>query len=140
MTLIKICLAFSKACRHIFHALIVNILMLHCNLKVASPILLAEEIKAKEDGGERIRLLQDKINEMRKVYSSLKAEVASIDRKRKRLKKKRGLFLFPYVFFSFSVHCSKLRFLHYINALLSQKVRVSIHEKRLCLPFQQAIF
>lgn len=50
----------------------------------------SEEIKAKEDGGERIRLLQDKINEMRKVYSSLKAEVASIDRKRKRLKKKRG--------------------------------------------------
>lgn len=31
---------------------------------------------------------------MRKMYSSLKAEVASIDRKRKRLKKKRGLFLF----------------------------------------------
>ena len=27
---------------------------------------------------------------MRKVYSNLKAEVASIDRKRKRLKKKRG--------------------------------------------------
>lgn len=48
-----------------------------------------EEIKAKEDGGERIRLLQDKINEMRKMYSSLKAEVASIDRKRRRLKKKR---------------------------------------------------
>lgn len=48
-----------------------------------------EEIKAKEDGGERIKLLQDKINEMRKVYSSLKAEVASIDRKRKKLKKKR---------------------------------------------------
>lgn len=48
-----------------------------------------EEIKAKEDGGERIRLLQDKIKEMRKVYSSLKAEVASIDRKRKKLKKKR---------------------------------------------------
>ena len=51
-----------------------------------------EEIKAKEDGGERIKLLQDKINEMRKVYSSLKAEVASIDRKRKKLKKKRGEF------------------------------------------------
>lgn len=53
--------------------------------------LFSEEIKAKEDGGERIRLLQDKIKEMRKVYSSLKAEVASIDRKRKKLKKKRGV-------------------------------------------------
>jgi len=31
---------------------------------------------------------------MRKMYSSLKAEVASIDRKRKRLKKKRGVFQF----------------------------------------------
>ena len=51
---------------------------------------ISEEIKAKEDGCERIKLLQDKINEMRKVYSNLKAEVASIDRKRKRLKKKRG--------------------------------------------------
>lgn len=50
-----------------------------------------EQIKAKEDGGERIRLLQDKINEMRKIYSSLKAEVANIDRKRKRLKKKRAV-------------------------------------------------
>lgn len=57
----------------------------------------SEEIKAKEDGGERIRLLQDKIKEMRKVYSSLKAEVASIDRKRKKLKKKRGVQ--AYVFF-----------------------------------------
>lgn len=28
---------------------------------------------------------------MRKIYSSLKAEVANIDRKRKRLKKKRGI-------------------------------------------------
>ena len=62
--------------------------------------LFSEEIKAKEDGGERIRLLQDKINEMRKMYSSLKAEVASIDRKRKRLKKKRGLFLFLIFFYN----------------------------------------
>ena len=51
---------------------------------------ISEEIKSKEDGCERIKLLQDKINEMRKVYSNLKAEVASIDRKKKRLKKKRG--------------------------------------------------
>ena len=64
--------------------------MLKCSLALFFP----EEIKAKEDGGERIRLLQDKINEMRKMYSSLKAEVASIDRKKKRLKKKRGVFLF----------------------------------------------
>lgn len=50
---------------------------------------IAEQIKAKTDGAERIRLLQEKIGEMRKVYSSLKAEVASIDRKKKRLRKKR---------------------------------------------------
>jgi len=42
-----------------------------------------------QDGSERIRLLQLKINEMRKLYGSLKAEVASIDRRRKKLKKKR---------------------------------------------------
>ena len=60
-------------------------------LKVYSFLNFSEQIKAKEDGGERIRLLQDKINEMRKIYSSLKAEVANIDRKRKRLKKKRGI-------------------------------------------------
>jgi len=79
-----------------------------CNTPIQKPSKapafssFSEEIKAKEDGGERIRLLQDKINEMRKLYSSLKAEVASIDRKRKRLKKKRGgiiifvVFLFPF--------------------------------------------
>ena len=66
----------------------------------------SEEIKAKEDGGERIRLLQDKINEMRKMYSSLKAEVASIDRKKKRLKKKRGVFLFFFTFLSRNQVCS----------------------------------
>lgn len=37
---------------------------------------------------ERISFLQDKLQEMRKYYLSLKSEVASIDRRRKRLKKK----------------------------------------------------
>ena len=50
----------------------------------------AEEIKAKQNGDERIKLLQEKINEMKKMYCSLKAEVASIDRRRKRQQKKRG--------------------------------------------------
>uniref|UniRef100_V9KAX5 AT rich interactive domain 4A (RBP1-like) n=1 Tax=Callorhinchus milii TaxID=7868 RepID=V9KAX5_CALMI len=38
--------------------------------------------------GERISFLQDKLQEIRKYYMSLKSEVASIDRRRKRLKKK----------------------------------------------------
>ncbi|XP_067895329.1 AT-rich interactive domain-containing protein 4A isoform X2 [Heterodontus francisci] len=38
--------------------------------------------------GERITFLQDKLQEIRKYYMSLKSEVASIDRRRKRLKKK----------------------------------------------------
>ncbi|XP_024126583.1 AT-rich interactive domain-containing protein 4A isoform X2 [Oryzias melastigma] len=37
---------------------------------------------------ERISFLQDKLQEIRKYYMSLKSEVASIDRRRKRLKKK----------------------------------------------------
>uniref|UniRef100_A0A8C9VW80 AT-rich interactive domain 4A n=1 Tax=Scleropages formosus TaxID=113540 RepID=A0A8C9VW80_SCLFO len=37
---------------------------------------------------ERITFLQDKLQEIRKYYMSLKSEVASIDRRRKRLKKK----------------------------------------------------
>lgn len=37
---------------------------------------------------ERISFLQDKLQEIRKDYLSLKSEVASIDRRRKRLKKK----------------------------------------------------
>lgn len=37
---------------------------------------------------ERIAFLQDKLQEIRKYYMSLKSEVASIDRRRKRLKKK----------------------------------------------------
>lgn len=75
-----------------FKAFITNdllILFSYVNVFIIVPPI-SEEIKAKEDGCERIKLLQDKINEMRKVYSNLKAEVASIDRKRKRLKKKRG--------------------------------------------------
>lgn len=37
---------------------------------------------------ERISFLQEKLQEVRKYYLSLKSEVASIDRRRKRLKKK----------------------------------------------------
>lgn len=37
---------------------------------------------------ERISFLQEKLQEIRKYYLSLKSEVASIDRRRKRLKKK----------------------------------------------------
>jgi molecular chaperone GrpE (heat shock protein) len=37
---------------------------------------------------ERITILQEKLQEIRKHYLSLKSEVASIDRRRKRLKKK----------------------------------------------------
>lgn len=37
---------------------------------------------------ERISFLQEKLQEIRKCYMSLKSEVASIDRRRKRLKKK----------------------------------------------------
>ncbi|KAM4690953.1 AT-rich interactive domain-containing protein 4A [Rhinophrynus dorsalis] len=39
-------------------------------------------------GTERIVFLQEKLQEMRKYYMSLKSEVATIDRRRKRLKKK----------------------------------------------------
>lgn len=37
---------------------------------------------------ERISFLQDKLQEIKKYYMTLKSEVASIDRRRKRLKKK----------------------------------------------------
>lgn len=37
---------------------------------------------------ERISFLQEKLQEIRKYYMSLKSEVATIDRRRKRLKKK----------------------------------------------------
>ncbi|XP_053553290.1 AT-rich interactive domain-containing protein 4A [Bombina bombina] len=40
------------------------------------------------NGTERIVFLQEKLQEMRKYYMSLKSEVATIDRRRKRLKKK----------------------------------------------------
>lgn len=45
---------------------------------------------------ERISFLQKKLQEIRKYYMSLKSEVASIDRRRKRLKKKEreGKFVF----------------------------------------------
>ncbi|KAJ4918577.1 hypothetical protein JOQ06_029611 [Pogonophryne albipinna] len=39
-------------------------------------------------GSERISFLQEKLQDIRKYYLTLKSEVASIDRRRKRLKKK----------------------------------------------------
>ncbi|XP_037097890.1 AT-rich interactive domain-containing protein 4A isoform X2 [Syngnathus acus] len=44
---------------------------------------------------ERISFLQDKLQEIRKYYMSLKSEVASIDRRRKRLKKKEREACYP---------------------------------------------
>ena len=82
-------LSFFTALLKVFIINYLLILFSCVNVSIIVPPI-SEEIKAKEDGCERIKLLQDKINEMRKVYSNLKAEVASIDRKRKRLKKKRG--------------------------------------------------
>lgn len=40
------------------------------------------------NSAERISFLQEKLQEIRKYYMSLKSEVATIDRRRKRLKKK----------------------------------------------------
>ncbi|KAL3227251.1 hypothetical protein MRX96_024217 [Rhipicephalus microplus] len=40
------------------------------------------------DAEKRITVLQDRMTELRKVYLQLKAEVAVIDRRRKRAKKK----------------------------------------------------
>ncbi|KAK3597334.1 hypothetical protein CHS0354_034576 [Potamilus streckersoni] len=40
------------------------------------------------EGEKRITFLMEKISEMRKIYMSLKSEVASIDRRRKRLRRK----------------------------------------------------
>lgn len=43
-----------------------------------------------EESSERIRLLTEKIKDIRKVYGELKSELANIDRKKKRrLKRKR---------------------------------------------------
>ncbi len=40
------------------------------------------------EGEERIKFLAEKIGEIRKIYMSLKSEVALIDRKRKRHRRK----------------------------------------------------
>ncbi|CAK8690039.1 unnamed protein product [Clavelina lepadiformis] len=50
------------------------------------PVILDELSKMTPD--ERIRILQNKLIEMRKVYQQLKQEVSSIDRKRKRAKRR----------------------------------------------------
>ena len=40
------------------------------------------------EGNERIAFLVDKVQEIRKIYMSLKAEVACIDRRRKRARRR----------------------------------------------------
>lgn len=49
---------------------------------------------------ERISFLQKKLQEIRKYYMSLKSEVASIDRRRKRLKKKEREGIFVYLIYN----------------------------------------
>lgn len=63
-----------------------------CNgvLSVSSKMLLcvgAAELE-KMSSLERISFLQEKLQDIRNHYLSLKSEVASIDRRRKRMKKK----------------------------------------------------
>uniref|UniRef100_H2M348 Tudor-knot domain-containing protein n=1 Tax=Oryzias latipes TaxID=8090 RepID=H2M348_ORYLA len=53
-----------------------------------NPAPLASDDLDSMTSAERISFLQDKLQEIRKYYMSLKSEVASIDRRRKRLKKK----------------------------------------------------
>ena len=50
-------------------------------------LLIAEEGKYLE-GDKRINFLQDKLMEIKRIYMTLKAEVACIDRRRKRHKRK----------------------------------------------------
>ena len=62
-------------------------------LKFCSKIHINESFNSIADlenmtSAERITILQEKLQEIRKHYLSLKSEVASIDRRRKRLKKK----------------------------------------------------
>ena len=49
--------------------------------------MFSEEGKYLE-GNERISFLVDKVQEIRKIYMSLKAEVACIDRRRKRARRR----------------------------------------------------
>lgn len=62
-------------------------------VKILFKIHINESFKFTADlenmtSAERITILQEKLQEIRKHYLSLKSEVASIDRRRKRLKKK----------------------------------------------------
>lgn len=56
-------------------------------LRLIDVILNAADLE-NMTSAERIAILQEKLQEIRKHYLSLKSEVASIDRRRKRLKKK----------------------------------------------------
>lgn len=62
---------------------------------------------------ERISFLQEKLQDIRNHYLSLKSEVASIDRRRKRMKKKEresecAVFTLLSAFVGPGVHCAHL--------------------------------
>ena len=57
------------------------------NHRVCSSFLLPADLE-KMNSLERISFLQEKLQDIRNHYLSLKSEVASIDRRRKRMKKK----------------------------------------------------
>ena len=67
-----------KKCMHVSE-------MEECNHSVF--LFLTEEGKYLE-GNARISFLIDKIQEIRKIYMNLKSEVASIDRRRKKLRRR----------------------------------------------------
>jgi hypothetical protein len=48
-----------------------------------------DELLKNQESSERIRLLTEKIKDIRKVYGELKSEVANIDRKKKRRQKRK---------------------------------------------------
>ena len=51
--------------------------------------VVSDELLKNEESSERIRLLTEKIKDIRRVYGELKSEVANIDRKRKRRQKRK---------------------------------------------------
>lgn len=58
---------------------------------------------------ERISFLQEKLQDIRNHYLSLKSEVASIDRRRKRMKKKERESESPVTSIVFSLQCRRDR-------------------------------
>jgi len=50
------------------------------------------ELDDQYDGSQRIAIIQERLTELRKTYMALKAEVACIDRRRKKLRRKEKAF------------------------------------------------